>query len=74
MHLCCDWLFDVRLVLNEKIKLVSNGVVLSPILFMTEQYAIRVKNIGWMKYTANDGCFHDTLKQGEIQTAFWLRN
>ena len=42
MHSCCDRLMDVRSVLSEKVKPTSDGVVLSPMLFVTKQYAIGV--------------------------------
>ena len=64
----------MRLVLNEKIKPISDGVVLSLMLFVTEQYAIGAKNVGQMKYTANDGCFHRHIETSKIQNMFWLRN
>ena len=65
MHLCCDRLCDVRSVLNEKIKPISNDV-LSPMLLVTEQYTVRAKSVGQMKYTVNDSCFHrliDSINQ-----------
>ena len=48
----------LRSVLNRKIKLLSEGVALSPMMYVTKQYAIAICKVGGMRYTANDGCFH----------------
>ena len=48
----------LRSVLNRKIKLLSEGVALSPMMYVTKQYAIAICKVGGMRYTVNDGCFH----------------
>lgn len=62
MQMCCDKLVDVSLILDGKIKLVSNDVVLSPMTHVSDQFMIGLGRVGKMKYTASGSCFHRHIR------------